>query len=272
MSRAQHIANDISADAALKHARWDEGSWQELVAGPAVALEQTLGAEGSEPVLRAYLSLCAEGLALGYLYSSSTEAQGFLNVMFRQVLPSQLVHVPDAQRLQTLATLWNLGENLEAQPFWISAVFLRRLQRLQTLTKLESFVEDVSAALNRTPAPGTALTRAFWLDSSQSDERFLPGAVHFLAPTIACVHDRLRTGGAGRLPVTTALWLTDDEPVGLGPTRCALSPQIDNVPSLEVSALQRRDPMVDEPLATARSDAGLIITLRTSQRIVAVVP
>lgn len=271
MSRAQHIANDISADAALKHARWDERSWQELVAGPAAALEQSLGTDGSEPVLRAYLSLCAEGLALGYLYSASTEAQGFLNVMFRHVLPLKLMHVPQAQRLQTLATLWNLGENLEAQPFWISAVFLRRMSQLQTLTQLESFVESVSAELTRTPAPGTALTRAFWLDSSQSDERFLPGAVHFLAPTIACVHDRLRTGGAGRLPVATALWLTD-EPVGLGPTRCTLSPQIDCVPSLEVSALQRKDPMVDEPLATARSDAGLILTLRTSQRIVAVVP
>lgn len=270
MSARTVFAAELSRDAALKHARWSDATWRELVEGPAALLEQQLGA-GGEAVLRAYLGLCAEGVALGYLFPHSTEANGFLNVAFRAVVPTQLARLPEPLRLSTMAALWNLGENLEAQPYWISAVFLKRLQSLSQLENLEAFVDDVTSAISRTPAPGTPLTKMYWMDASQPDARFLPGAMHFIAPAVVCVHDRLRTAVAGRPAVTSAVWLSET-PLGLGPTRCEEAPAVTHVPSLDLSSVQRADPLIDDPFSTVRGDAGLIITLRTSQRIIAVVP
>lgn len=266
MSLREDIARSLQRDASARHARWDERTWRELVEGPAALMEKC-----GEPVLRAYLELAAEGVALGYLFPASADASGFLNVLFRSFIPNRLHSVPEPLRLQTLAALWNLGENLEAQPFWISAIFLRRLQHLERLEALEALVDDVTAALERPPMPGAPLRRAFWMDASESDRRFLPGAVHMLTPTVACIHDRLRTAAGGRAAVTTGVWLTES-PLGLGPTRCTAEPALQFTPSLELSELQHHDPMVDDPFTSSRSDAGLILTLRTSQRILAVVP
>lgn len=270
MSVLTDIARELSRDAAARHARWDANTWQELVDGPAAALEKSLGL-GGDAVVRAYLELCAEGVALGYLFPESSQASGFLNVLFRVFVPERLAKVPAPLRLPTLAGLWNLGENLEAQPFFISAIFMRKLQRLEALSNLEALVEDVTAALERNPMPGAPLRRAFWMDASESDRRFLPGGMHFLTPTVVCIHDRFRTAAGGRQAVTTGVWLSET-PLGLGPTRCTEGPALTHTPSLEISELQRQDPMVDELFTTTRSDAGLVISLRTSQRIVAVLP
>lgn len=270
MSVREDIGAALAAAASSRHARWDEKLWRQIVDGPAAALERALGV-GGEPVLRAYLELCSEAVALGYLFPDSAQASGFLNAMLRAYIPERLPNVAEPLRLQLLAALWNLGENLEAQPFWISAIFMQRLQRLDELSNLEALVDDVSAALERTPMPGTPLRRIFWMDASQSDRRFLPGTVHFLTPTVACVHDRLRTAAGGRAAVTTGVWLSE-EPLGVGPTRCAMDPELTITFSDEVTALQRQDPMVDDVFTCARSDAGLLLTLTTSQRIVLVVP
>lgn len=269
MSAREDIARQLAANASSQHARWDARTWKELVDGPALTLEKALG-PGGEKVVRAYLELCAEAVALGYVFPAATGAVTFLDVALRQLVPARLPAVAAPARLGTLAALWNLGENLEEQPPWMSALFVRRLEQLGRIDALEALVDDVAAALEKTPLPGAPLRRGIWVDPSESDRRFLPGAMHFLTPVILCVHDRLRTAAGGRAAATCGVWLTET-PLVLGSTRCAEQPAA-NAPSPEVAATIQANPLIDEILTTARSDAALVIALRTSQRLVAVMP
>jgi hypothetical protein len=215
------LADALAASAPGRFVRWDARLWRELVDGPAAALaaglDGTVGMAG-RPALASYLALVCEGVGLGYLFPPAAGREGFLNLAFTALVPRLLPAVPAERQPHTLAALWNLGENLENATPWLRRIFLRLFVTLASLDDLPAIVAGVER--QALAAPSSALgagPRAAWIALGAEDRRFLPGAVHFVAPTVTCVHDRARPGQ------TQGVWLADP-PLALGPMGCAEAP------------------------------------------------
>lgn len=254
--------------------RWDDGLWGRVVEGPARELAASLHGKGvpdaaAQQILESYLRLAAEGIGLGYLFPPEV-GEGFMNEAFFHLLPAGLADVPEERRVTALAHCWNLGENLEHSPAWWRRIFLRLLSGGTSLGELSALVERVSR--EAFGEPKTRLGQRalhLWIDLGAEDRRFLPGGIHFVAPTVACVHDRRdEDAGLGR---TLGAWLADP-PVVLGPTGCtgrapAASDRLDLVDDLG-----KKDPRASEVLNSAANDWRAALTLETSQFLVGLYP
>ena len=269
---------ELEERARARFVHWDAPLWQRLVDGPAHVLGAALAAAGhtpatSEPALRTYLELACEGVGCGYLYPPEAGRESFFSLAFWTLLPRDLPRLPPTAWGQALAECWNLGENLEAAPPWLRRLFARRVGELEGLAGLEAMVAEVSRQVVEAPArkleaPALAQT---WLVLAHEDRRFLPGAMHFLAPLVLCVHDRLRQGGGGRDAAAIAVWLGDG-PLVLGPMRCDEQPALDARLPAPAQALAAADPRVTEPYAACGNEWRCCVTQVTSQFLVAILP
>lgn len=272
------FVDELESNARGRFVRWDSALWQELLTGPVAKLGQALAtsrgdAAKSEELLRGYLKLGAEAIGLGYLYPASAGRQNFFTLAWSDLLPRFLADVPQAQRAGVLAQLWNLGENLESAPPWVQRIFCRVGAELTSLTDIEARLRDTAAAAMEPPkAKLGRKSQPFLVHMASEDSRFLPGAVHFLAPTVLCVHDRHRKAVAGREAATQGLWLTDGTPMRLGAMGCRETPEVTLAQSAALSLLELNDARVDEWFATAVNDWRAAGTLHTSQFVVVLVP
>ena len=273
------FADALEAAALLRFVRWDSALWRRFLAGPATELSRALAsssavAAGSEPVFQSYLRLACEGIGLGYLFPAESGAENAFSLTWNSLLPRLLPHVPAERRADALAACWNLGENLDLSPLWVRRIFHRSLKDLARLEDLEDLVARVSREAFEPPAPELrTVGHLAWLDLGAEDRRFLPGSVHFLAPRVACIHDRERTGGSGLDAITCGVWLASTlRP--LGPMGCkeSLPTPPSSLDSALTSAAPRLDARLDEPFAGARNAHSAVLTLPTSQQIVALLP
>ncbi|WP_205525521.1 hypothetical protein [Pyxidicoccus trucidator] len=270
--------DELEANARGRFVRWDSALWRELLEGPVAKLGQALAASRgapakSEELLRGYLKLGAEAIGLGYLYPASAGRQNFFTLAWSDLLPRMLADVREAERAGVLAQLWNLGENLESAPPWVQRIFCRVGAELTSLTDIEARLRD-TASMAMEP-PKTKLgnkTQPFFVHLAAEDSRFLPGAVHFLAPTVLCVHDRHRKASGGREAATQGLWLTDGAPMRLGAMGCRETPEVTREQTPGLTWLTWHDARVDEWFATAVNDWRAAGTLPTSQFVVVLVP
>lgn len=273
------LAAQLAEQARLRFAKWDAELWDELVAGPASTLAKGLRQarqpeDEAQQLVESYLRLACEGIGLGYLFRESSDARSFLTLAFYHLLPEGLPGLPPESRASTLAECWNLGENLERAPLWLGRIFVRLVGAGQSLANLESLARDVER--RALEAPSVPLGQAYelrWVHLAVEDRRFLPGALHFAAPTVVCVHDRHRgTPQAGRAAATLGVWL-DQEPLTLGPLHCQDVPPKD--PGLDLKLLEsvsQRDPRAGDWHAMARNEWRAALSLETSQFLVALLP
>ncbi len=275
----QTIGNALATDLVAPRHAGDGGGTVRIVEGPARRLEQALRAAPGAAVakgalLESYLRLACEGIGLGYLLPATLGADNFFSRAFRELLPEGLPGLPEAARTAALADSFNLGENLasESTPAWLRRIFervlLRRLAGGASLLDLGSLVADIESKVGAAPSTRLAAKQfaVDWIHLGEDDPRFLPGPVHFVAPTVVCVHDRQRGGGD---PVTVGVWL-ESPPIVIGSLGCRAEPPKD--PGLDVALLEglaRRDPRAVEWLAMARNDWRAGVTLVTSQFLVA---
>jgi hypothetical protein len=272
------FVEELEANARGRFVRWDPALWQELLAGPVAKLGEALSTsstrpEKSEELLRAYLRLGAEGIGLGYLYPASAGRQNFFTLAWSDLLPRLLAKVPEAKRAEVLAQLWNLGENLESAPPWVQRIFCRVAAGLTSLTDIESRLRDTAAQAMEPPKAKLGnKAQPYLVHLAAEDSRFLPGAVHFLAPTVLCVHDRHRKAVAGREAATQGLWLTDGEPLRLGAMGCRETPEPTHEQTPAMTWLSWNDPRVDDWYATTVNDWRAAGTMHTSQFVVVLVP
>jgi hypothetical protein len=269
---------ELEANARGRFVHWDAALWQRLVDGPAAELGAALAAAGyaaeaAEEVLRAYLQLACEGVGCGYLYPPEAGRESFFSLAFWTLLPRDLARVPPAAWGEALAQCWNLGENLETSPPWLRRLFARRVRTLGGLAELEAMVTEVSRQVVEAPAEKLAppALAQVWLVLAEEDRRFLPGPMHFLAPLVLCVHDRLRTGGGGRDAAAIAVWL-GDPPLVLGPMRCEEQPALEARMPAPAQALVAADPRVTETYAVCANEWRCAVTQLTSQFLVAILP
>ncbi|WP_426756402.1 hypothetical protein [Myxococcus sp. Y35] len=269
--------DELEANARARFVRWDSALWRELTGDAAPRLGQSLLAAGTpaaegEELLRAYLQLGAEAIGLGYLYPASAGRQNFFTLAWSDLIPRLLAAVPGPERSQVFAQLWNLGENLESAPPWVQRIFWRVGRGLTSLVDLETQLRRTSeAALEPPSQPLGARARAHWVDLSQEDSRFLPGALHFLSPTVVCVHDRHRQAVAGREAATQGIWLAET-PVPLGAMGCREVPEHTSVERPHLDAALREDPRADAWFATLANDWRTAATLHTSQHVLVFLP
>ena len=267
---------DLEQEARSRFARWDAGLWQALLQGPAQQLAESLQAEGvpeakAGKLLESYLRLAAEAIGLGYLFPASVGAN-FFTQAWSELLPRHLAKLPPSRQAAVLAACWNLGENLESAPLWLRRIFMRLCAGLGGLDHLEDLVADVSR--RALEAPSHRLGDGFaiaWVHLASEDHRFLPGSLHFVAPTVACVHDRHRTSAGGRDAATVGVWL-DETPLLLGPMGCQEQPQDSGLDFSRLEALERQDPRAADWFAMASNEWRAAVTLETSQFLVALSP
>jgi hypothetical protein len=268
---------ELEQAARRRFVRWDGKLWNRVLAGPARRLAESLAKAGHPPgtcetVLDGYLQLAVEGIGLGYLVPEESGAQTVATLLWTGLIPNGLAALPAAHQAGTLATCWNLAENLEAQPVWVRRVFLRALAAAPRLDGLDRLVTDVSRRLEAPPEQ--RLKDRFscrWVSLRNEDGRFLPGAVHFPAPTVACVHERRTEGQTGPSP-SLGVWL-DADPLSLGPLGCREIPAKD--PGLRLDLLEQlvgQDARADDWHSMAANEWRGAVTLTTSQFLVALYP
>jgi len=268
---------DLEKAARRRFVRWNGRLWESLLSGPARRLAQSLSDTGFSPqtceaVLDDYLRLAVEGIGLGYVVPEESGAQTVATLLWTRILPEGLAAVRAGKHAGILAACWNLAENLEGQPVWVRRVFLRALETSPQLDRLDRLVADVSLRLDEPPTQ--KLTKNFacrWIYLRKEDRAFLPGSVHFPAPTVACVHERREAGDSGH-PASIGVWL-EAEPLLLGPLGCRETPPKDPGLRLELlEALARQEPRADDWQAMATNEWRAAVTLETSQFLVALYP
>lgn len=265
------LAAALAEEAARRFPRWDAATWDELCAGPATRLARSLGPQG-HALTASYLRLACEGVGRGYLFPAArTGLENFFTLAFSRILPDELPRLPLPRRPEVLAACFNLGENLESAPAWLRRIFHRLASKRRSLADVEALVDHVRAsAIDPPTRPLPAGTTSLWVRLTDDDPRFLPGAMHFLSPTVLCVHDRHRTKAAGREAVTSGVWL-DDPPLPLGALACDAAPA-PAAPPKALAHLQRKDPRITQLLAGASNTWRSAASLVTSQMIVALYP
>lgn len=272
------VITRLEAAARRRFVRWHPSLWEEIIAGPGRELAEGLlaaghGADAARPLLESYLRLASHAIGHGYLFPSEAGAQGFIDLAWHDLVPRLLPPLTPPAAALALARCWNLGESLESAPAWLRLVFSRVARDLDDLGDLDDLVARVTAqALDPPDTPlGPSATHA-WIDLAAEDRRFLPGRLHLLAPTILCVHDRLRGQQPGTPTETLGVWLSDP-PLVLGPTGC--DETLEDRP-LEASGRWAErvasDPLCGEAHAATENDWRGAASFETSQMIVVVRP
>ena len=268
------LVAELEQRARRRYVRWDPALWGRVVDGPARELASSLRSAGTadaaaQGLLESYLRLACEGIGLGYLFPPEV-GESFLGEAFFRLVPKGLAAVAPEARAQALADCWNLGENLEHAPGWWRRMFLRLLGDGSSLGQLSALVERASReALGEPKARLEHRAAHLFVDLGAEDRRFLPGTLHFVAPTVACVHDRRGEGPASGW--TLGAWLVDP-PMVLGPMGCAAEVGVSSDRLDLVDDLAKKDPRAKDALNSAANDWRAAITLETSQFLAAIYP
>ena len=270
------VIERLEQEALRRYVRWDPALWQELITGPLVALTEGFKGAASPAtarLLEAYLRLCANGIGLGYLFPERAGGRNFFTLAFTDLLPRHLPSLGPARQAQALAQCWNLAENLEQSPPWLRQIFLRICARIPTLDDLETLVSDISGQVLQPPSrPLNDTFATQWVHLGDDDQRFLPGRVEFVAPTVVRVFDRHRDGRDGSPPATVGVWLTHT-PVTLGPMGADTPPGPPQDEDERLWAeLTRLDKRFTPAFDTVRNDWRACATMMTSQMMVVLTP
>lgn len=195
-------------EGARRFSRWDNALYRAFIEGPGDALltGMTGGGQGTAAdvarVFEAYLRLVVEAIGCGYVDASSLDPAGERPAPSLMVLllvdraPALLPRAPVASRVPQLARAWNLAEGLFGEPLWLNRAVAAALSGVDSLSELDRRLLRVLEA-TVTPKARAALAGPFSvrsLDTRTVDHAFLPGAMHFSAPSLLCVHDRKRRG------------------------------------------------------------------------------
>lgn len=265
-------AERLEAQARMRFVRWDAALWREVMAGPVGDLAAGLDAVGAgveaAPLVESFLRLSCEAVGRGYLFPTSAGRESFFGLAFRVLMPILVPRLPAARRAAAMAALWNLAENLEVGPVWLARIFFRVASGWRALDDLEDKVAEVERVALAPPAEGLRLTdadRGLWISLADEDRRFLPGRMHFVAPTVLCVHDRMRAG------VRVGVWLIDD-PLVLGGMACDVDPGEAALAGARWKKVAAGDPRFNEPLGAVANAWRAAASLVTSQKILALLP
>jgi len=212
----------VCEDAVGRYAHFDTAAWVRMCAA-LPRLEKRLS---SAPVadrtalITTWLELGAAGLGAGTYVAGGADDP--FAILWERLVPDGLGALPAAERAQTLADAFNLGENLAREQGWRRMIFVDGLRRLEHLSGLRDMLTRRVGLLTAEPTrPLGDAPQMVSVDLSAYDKRFLPGAIGMLAPTVFVVCDRERTDDQGE-PLAVAVWAPEGEaPSVLGAVKAA---------------------------------------------------
>lgn len=193
----------FESEGARRFARWDAPLYRAFVDGPGARLLSAIrDADSAAAVFEAYLRLLVEAVGYGYIDGScldKTEARSpksLMALILTTHVPALLPRAPSGDQVALLAKTWNLAEGLLGEPAWVNRAVAGALASANALTDFDRRIIRVleAAILPRARASlaGPFSVRA--VDTREVDHAFLPGAMHFSAPALLCIHDRKRNG------------------------------------------------------------------------------
>jgi len=201
------LASHAAREGKRRFSRWDGALLDAIVRGPGQKLARSLaGAEAGMRAFEGWLALVVEAIGLGYvrpglaLEGHDGEARAPTNLvelLLVEILPDKLASVPAEARASLLAKAWNLGEGLFGEPPWLNQCVASALAASKGRGPIVDLEGKLLAILDAALAPrarssfrGPFAVRV--VDLRPVEPAFLPGRVHFGAPTLVCVHDRRR--------------------------------------------------------------------------------
>jgi len=122
---------------------WSESSWNEVVKNslPRFFAEiQTFAeSETQSRLLKTYLSLVAEAIALQLLYPHPPgEYPNLYCAVLEELIPTRIRTSGDPRAAaEAMSALWNLCDAVSEEPSWVESVLAGRLLELKTLENLE---------------------------------------------------------------------------------------------------------------------------------------
>ncbi len=204
MSEHEALALHHAREGERRFSRWDGALFEAIVLGSGKRLAAGLDASESSLVLfDAWLSLVVEAIGLGYVRpgvagegetSRKRAPENLVELLFVDLLPDKLPTVSAESRIGLLAKSWNLGEGLFGEPPWLNLCVASAMANVGTLVDLEGrllrILDSALAPRAKSAWKGPYAVRT--VDLREVESAFLPGRVHFGAPTLVCVHDRKR--------------------------------------------------------------------------------
>ncbi|HVK63146.1 MAG TPA: hypothetical protein VM694_01660 [Polyangium sp.] len=193
-----------------RFSRWEGALFEALVVGPGKRLAGNLdGSESSRCVFEAWLGLVVEAIGLGYIRPGvvgegdtprARRPENLVELLFVDVLPDKLPTIPVETRMRLLAKAWNLGEGLFGEPPWLNLCVAAAMAVPKTSANPGALLDLEGRLLEILDAALAPRARSTWkgpfavrtIDLREVESAFLPGRVHFGAPTLVCVHDRKR--------------------------------------------------------------------------------
>lgn len=210
MNDLEALATHHLREGERRFSRWDGALFEAIVVGPGKRL--AAGLDGSESSLRAFeawLGLVVEAIGLGYLRPGvvgegdtprARRPENLVEWLFVDMLPESLPAAPIEARMGLLAKAWNLGEGLFGEPPWLNLCVASAMAAPSASTSPGARFDLEGRLLRILDAALAPRARSTWkgpfavrtIDLCEVESAFLPGRVHFGAPTLVCVHDRKR--------------------------------------------------------------------------------
>lgn len=186
-----------------RFSRWDKELFFDVLRGPGERLALSLrGSAKAELLFESWLLLVTEAIGLGYLRpgflpsqgASGRAAESLLELLLLDLIPEKINTIGVDARVALLAKAWNLGEGLFGEPPWLNACTAAAMASVRSLVDLEGrllvLLDTALAPRARSTFSGPFAVRT--MDLREVDAAFLPGRMHFGAPSLVCIHDRKR--------------------------------------------------------------------------------
>jgi hypothetical protein len=156
----------------------------------------------SLPVAAAFAELLCEGIGRGYLATNlNADPVNLMEYCLRDWLVLRLAEGTTEQRIQLLASAWNMLEGLLREPRWVNSYVMARVRELENDGDLQVFLTHVLKPLFE-PAISSNWSGPFrvtTLSLRGGDEEFLPGDMQLVAPSVLAVKDRRHSLSLGIL-------------------------------------------------------------------------
>ena len=241
-----------------------------MVGGPARELAEALRAAGTDDaaaqqLLESYLRLACEGIGLGYFFPPEL-GEGFFTHAFFRLIPrgSPCCPARSGRRRSPTPGTWARTWSTRLPGGGACSCGCRTEPRSERCRRSSC---GRRGTRSESRARGSGRTLHLLIDLGAEERQFLPGALHFVAPTVACVHDRHEAASSRTLGV----WLVDP-PLVLGPMGCdaRVGPSSDRLDL--VDDVVKQDPRASDVLNAAANDWRAALTLETSQFLVGIYP
>lgn len=189
------IVSAAVREAPRRYAHWDAGVF---TASALPAIRRMGGLlKGEEPahrrLLEGYVAALVEGVGLGYIPMPPEAGKPWPNLLCYLLLNIGAWALPRSKRpMEALVEVWNLGEGLLAEPTWLNRYVVARAGGLWHFDGLQGWLQEVLEPVVMPPPPPRWVGpfQVTCLDLGDTDDMFLPGAMHLAAPSVVCVQHR----------------------------------------------------------------------------------